>query len=82
MPRRRRRRKSSRNTTLELAQIVGLGLLLLMIILFRDEIAGGAGHFLDAFGNSEDIRVGADAGTPDAGRRDAVGLIGDGPTDR
>lgn len=61
--RRRGRRKGSPNTSVILAQIVGLGLILVMILFFRDQIAGGAGKFLDSMGASEDVQVsGAPAG--------------------
>ncbi len=66
MARRRRRRGRKRNSPgLQLVQILGLALVLVMIILFRDEIGGGAGKFFGAFG-SEDVQLPeeADAGVP------------------
>lgn len=53
---RRRRSRREGNSGVQLIQIIGLGLVLVMILLFRDEIAGGAGNFLGGFG-SEDVQL-------------------------
>lgn len=56
MARRSRRRRRTPNTGAHLIQILGLAVLLVMIVLFRDQIAGGAGDFFDALG-SEDVQL-------------------------
>jgi hypothetical protein len=69
MARRRSRRRSRRpQTGAQLAQIIGLGLILLIILLFRDEVADGAGKFFGVMG-SDDVQVDAKevASGPDAG---------------
>ena len=58
--RRRGHRRRMPNSSVILVQIVGLGLILLMILFFRDQIAGGAGKFLDGMGASEDVQVETD----------------------
>lgn len=66
MRRRRRRRKRSGGTGLQLVQIVGLGVILLIILLFRDEVADNAGKFFGVMG-SDDVQItldDEDAGVP------------------
>lgn len=52
----RTRPRSKANTSVQLAQVVGLVLLLVMIILFRDKVAGTASVVLSGF-DSPDIQV-------------------------
>lgn len=54
----RPRRRKPPNRALQLAQIAGLVLALVMILFFRNEIASGTGKLLDVFGASEDVTVG------------------------
>ncbi len=53
MVRRSRRRPRRQNRGTQLIQIVGLTLVLVIILLFRDEIAGGAGVLFGDDGSSD-----------------------------
>lgn len=64
MTRRSRKRRRSSTRSAELIQIVGLTLVLVMVLLFRDEIAGGAGALFDSMG-PEDVTLPEEQ--PDAG---------------
>ncbi len=51
-------RRARVNSKLQFAQIVGLVLALVMLLMFKDRIAGNAGAFLDAFGPPpQDLKV-------------------------
>lgn len=56
MSRTRRTRPRRSNTGLQLAQVIGLGIILLMILLFRDKISVVTGSLLASF-ESDDIKV-------------------------
>ncbi len=65
MARRRRSSRRQSQTGVQLVQILGLGVILLIILLFRDEVADNAGKFFGVMG-SDDVQVTleSDAGTP------------------
>lgn len=51
-------RRGRVNSKLQFAQIVGLAFALVMLLMFKDRIAGNAGAFLDAFGPpTQDLKV-------------------------
>lgn len=56
MARRFRRRPRKTNRTVQIVQIAGLALVLVIVLLFRDEIANGAGA-LFAGDQSADVRL-------------------------
>ena len=56
MARRFRKRPRRTNTTVQIVQIAGLALVLVIVLLFRDEIANGAGA-LFADDQSADVRL-------------------------
>ena len=72
MARRGRRRASRATAGVQLIQIAGLGLLLVIILLFRDNIGEGAGNFFGTFG-SEDVQLPEEqpATAPERGQSDA-----------
>lgn len=78
MARRYRRRRSRGSSGVQLVQIAGLGLILVMILMFRDQIGAGAGAFFGSF-DSEDVQLpeetasapNANPTPPDAGSTDA-----------
>ena len=64
-------RRAGSPPSVQLAQVVGLVLLLVMIVLFRDRIAGSASLFLGAFDSPDIIVQQPDAGTNEAKTVDA-----------
>jgi len=65
MARRPRRRPSRSSAGAQAIQIAGLVLILVMILLFRDQISAGAGAFFGSF-DSEDVQL-PEEQAPDAG---------------
>lgn len=57
-----RRRGNGSNPAVQLVQIVGLVLVLVIILLFRDKIGLSAGNFFGAF-DSEDVTLPEEAGS-------------------
>jgi len=70
MARRPRRRPRRQNTGTQIVQIVGLVLVLVMILLFRGQIAENAGKFFSGF-ESEDVTLPEETSTQDSEARSA-----------
>lgn len=68
MARRPRSRGRRSSPGVQLIQIAGLVLILVMILLFRDQIGAGAGAFFGSF-DSEDVQLPEEGtrGEPDVG---------------
>ena len=68
MSRTRRPKPKRSNTTMQLAQVVGLLILLTMILLFRDKISFVAGSVLGGF-ESEDLKKNPEPKRPESSEK-------------
>lgn len=64
MVRRTHRRQPRQSSSAQAIQILGLVVILVMILLFRDQIGAGAGAFFDSF-DSEDVQLPEESATAD-----------------